>query len=131
MSRIRCPGLTTRRMPAWSGASVSSSAFRRRGRSSPGSSSASRGGRGLVVVSGPSLGGGEVNEVLQTAGGQRKKSVFLAIPTMTNRVTIQIAAFMDALRQAADDHESGFEFKFSMEYGKSPVEYARNVLCGS
>ena len=62
---------------------------------------------------------------------RKKLSVFVAIPTMTNRITIQIAALLDALRQGSTEADSEFDLKFQIEMGKSPVEYARNVLCGA
>jgi hypothetical protein len=58
-------------------------------------------------------------------------SVFLAIPTMSNRVTIQIAAFMDALRLASLQPDTAFNYEYAIENGRAPVEYARNLLVGS
>jgi hypothetical protein len=60
----------------------------------------------------------------------KKISVMLAVPTMTNRITIQIAGFLDALRQQARDPDTNAEVHFMLEMGRSPVELARNVLCG-
>ena len=55
----------------------------------------------------------------------------LAIPTMTNRVTIQIVGLLDALRRGSMDDDSSFDLQYCIEMGKAPVEYARNVLCGA
>jgi len=55
----------------------------------------------------------------------------VAVPTMTNRVTIQIAGLLDALRQSERDADSAFDLKFTICHGHSPVEYARNILCGA
>jgi hypothetical protein len=55
----------------------------------------------------------------------------LAVPTMTNRITIQIAGLLDSLRQAAMDSEHAIDLKFCISHGHSPVEYARNLLCGA
>jgi hypothetical protein len=57
--------------------------------------------------------------------------VMVAIPTMTNRVTIQIAALLDAMRVSSFDPEAAFGMQFCIEMGRSPVEFARNVLCGT
>jgi len=54
----------------------------------------------------------------------------VAIPTMTNRVTIQVLGLLDALRVGAKDEDAAFDIHFQLEMGKSPVEFARNVLCG-
>jgi hypothetical protein len=54
----------------------------------------------------------------------------VAIPTMTNRVTIQVLGLLDALRQSAHDSDAAFDVNFQIEMGKAPVEFARNVLCG-
>jgi len=62
---------------------------------------------------------------------KKRLSVMLAIPTMTNRVTIQIVGLIDALRRGAMDDGSEFDLHYSIEMGKAPVEYARNVLCGA
>lgn len=57
--------------------------------------------------------------------------VFLAIPTMTNRITIQVAGIIDGLRQASSDPDSPIELRFQIENGRTPVEFARNILCGA
>lgn len=55
----------------------------------------------------------------------------VAIPTMSNRVTVQVLGLLDAMRQGSLDPDSAFEIHFQIEVGKAPVEYARNVLCGA
>ncbi len=54
----------------------------------------------------------------------------VAVPTMTNRVTIQITGLLDALRQASLEPDPPFNLKFAISHGHSPVEYARNILVG-
>jgi len=61
---------------------------------------------------------------------RKRQKVMVAIPTMTNRVTIQVLGLLDALRVASRDDDSGFEVHFQLEHGRSPVEFARNLLCG-
>lgn len=56
--------------------------------------------------------------------------VMVAIPTMTNRITIQIAALLDALRVSSFDTDAAFGMQFCIEMGRAPVEFARNLLCG-
>ena len=61
---------------------------------------------------------------------KKRQKVMLGIPTMSNRITIQLAGILEAMRHSEKDSESEFDFKFLMEMGRSPVEYARNVLVG-
>ncbi len=61
----------------------------------------------------------------------KRQGVMVAIPTMTNRITIQISAFLDALREAARDPEIDMDVSYTIEYGRAPVEFARNILCGA
>lgn len=49
---------------------------------------------------------------------------------MTNRITIQIHGLLDALRQGSMDDDSAIDLKFVVSHGHSPVEYARNIMCG-
>jgi len=61
---------------------------------------------------------------------RKRQKVMVGIPTMTNRVTIQVLGFLDALRQSTFDSECAWDVHFQIEMGKAPVEYARNVLAG-
>lgn len=58
-----------------------------------------------------------------------KQKVMVGIPTMTNRITIQIQRFLDLLRVASFE-DPDFGLQISIQYGKTPVEFARNVICG-
>lgn len=60
-----------------------------------------------------------------------KQRILVGIPTMSNRITIQVAGLLDALRTSAFDEECNVEFHFTIEHGKMPVEYARNVIVGT
>jgi hypothetical protein len=57
--------------------------------------------------------------------------VMVAIPTMTNRITVQIVALLDAMRVTSFDDDAAFGMEFCIEVGRSPVEFARNILCGA
>ena len=56
--------------------------------------------------------------------------VMVGIPTMSNRITVQVAGLLDLLRAACYDAESNFDFRASIKYGLVPVEYARNAIVG-
>lgn len=60
----------------------------------------------------------------------KRKKVMVAIPTMTNRITIQITGLLDALRLSSFDADSIYGVQFSLITGYSPVEFARNTMVG-
>ena len=57
-------------------------------------------------------------------------NVMVGVPTITNRMTIQVQRFMDLLRVASQATDVDFKVRFSVQNGKSPVEYARNTIVG-
>lgn len=61
----------------------------------------------------------------------KRLSVMVAIPTMTNRITIQIVGLLDALRQGESQPDSSIDLQYAIVHGHAPVEYARNILCGA
>ena len=61
---------------------------------------------------------------------KKRIKVMLGVPTMTNRVTIQVAGIIEAMRQSVGVGDTEFEFKYILEMGRAPVEYARNVIVG-
>lgn len=59
-----------------------------------------------------------------------RERILVGVPTITNRITIQVAGLMDALRVSSFEKESAFDFDFVVVNGKTPVEHARNVIVG-
>ena len=59
-----------------------------------------------------------------------RETVFVAVPTINNRLTVAVHDFLMSLALTASDPSCPFQFIFKTVNGLSPVEYARNRLVG-
>lgn len=60
----------------------------------------------------------------------QRQSVMVGIPTDSNRVTIQVVGLLDALRVSSFEEDAAFDVHFCLQHGRTPVEYARNIIVG-
>ena len=63
-------------------------------------------------------------------GTPKTRHIFVAVPTIDNRVTLGLNEFIIILERASRADDNPFIFSFRGVNGFSPVEYARNYLVG-